>query len=162
MKREGLTSLACIALVLAALAGSSASGGPPRYDSYKSVPDVDKAKLAFPPGPMPDNSCWLACASNLLGGGGWGLAGNTPQQNADAIYGHLTGHFTFVPMGNPATAINWWLYKTFNITKDLMKSGFTLQEPQVIPINRGAEQAPRPEGKKVEPASLNFHGTELA
>jgi len=94
------TVVICTAMVAAP---SSAQ----QYDVTKSVPDVDKV----PPGPMPDNSCWQACAANLLGGAGWGLAANTPQQNADAIYGHMNAKFGLANFGDPALAINWWLYE---------------------------------------------------
>ena len=76
------------------------------YDVYKNTPDVDKSQLPPLPG---DKSCWQACAANLLGGGGWGLTANT-QQNADAIYGHMTAHFTTANPGKPEIAVNWWLY----------------------------------------------------
>jgi len=69
------------------------------------VPDVNKS----PTTPVPDNSCWLATAANLLAGAGWGTAANTPQQNADAIYAHLTAHFGTVSPGYCERAVNWWL-----------------------------------------------------
>lgn len=83
-----------------------------QYDVYKAgIPDVDKNPLPPPPPPPPaDQSCWQACAANLLGGGGWGLAAQNAQQNAQAIYGQMTAHFGTANQGDPALAVNWWLY----------------------------------------------------
>ncbi len=83
-----------------------------QYDVYKSVPDVDKPDRngdGIWPDPG-DMSCWQAVAANLLGGAGWGLAANTPQQNADAIYKHMTANFGTANPGKTGIAINWWLY----------------------------------------------------
>ncbi|MBN2291046.1 MAG: PEP-CTERM sorting domain-containing protein [Pirellulales bacterium] len=74
------------------------------------IPDVDKNPANAPPPPLVDNSCWMAAASNLLAGAGWGLSTQTPQQNADAIYGHMTSHFNIINGGFTYRAINWWLY----------------------------------------------------
>ncbi|MFA6135078.1 MAG: PEP-CTERM sorting domain-containing protein [Phycisphaerae bacterium] len=82
------------------------------YDVYKysqigqppdPVPDVNKL------GGAQDNSCWLATAANMLAGAGWGLSDKTAQQNGDAIYGQLTGHFGTACGGMEERAINWWL-----------------------------------------------------
>jgi len=78
------------------------------YDGINAIPDVNKSSL--PPAPA-DKSCWLATASNMLAAAGWGLAAQTPQLNATQIYGHMTGHFTTQWSGDPAMAINWWLYE---------------------------------------------------
>jgi len=69
------------------------------------IPDVDKNATA----PPPDNSCWMAAASNLLAAAGWGPSSQTPQQNADAIYGHMTSHFLIANGGQTSKAVNWWL-----------------------------------------------------
>jgi hypothetical protein len=76
------------------------------YDVYKNgIPDVDKN----PGVPQPDNACWQAAAANVLAGAGWGLAGQTPQQNGDAIYAQLNAHFGTAQPGCGYRAINWWL-----------------------------------------------------
>ncbi len=78
------------------------------YDVYVGgIPDVDKQPL--PPN-AGDQSCWQAAAANLLAAGGWGLPGNTAQQNADLIYGHMTNHFGKANQGDVELAIGWWLY----------------------------------------------------
>jgi hypothetical protein len=103
------------ALCAVLVAVPAVAQAPPQRDAYKysqpdenaqvAVPDVDKAAGAVPP----DNSCWQATAANLLAGAGWGKAGNTPQQNANAIYGHMTTHFGLAPTGSAHIAANWWL-----------------------------------------------------
>ncbi len=111
-----------------------------QYDVYKNVPDVDKpdrdANGIWPdPGDM---SCWQATAANLLGGAGWGLAANTPQQNADAIYGHMNTHFGWANSGKPEIAINWWLYN-YGYNSDQAGSGWyqpTKTYNDVTVINR--------------------------
>ena len=72
------------------------------FDVYKpGVPDVDKPGVSG--GGLPgaeDKSCWLACAANLLGGGGWGV-GDTVQERANNIYNQLTGHIGTNLAGHP-------------------------------------------------------------
>ena len=105
----GLVVLLLVAPVFAVI-------GPP-YDVYKysqpedpndliEVPDVNKSAGA----PVPDNSCWQATAANLLAGAGFGKVGNTPQQNADAIYTDMTNHFGYPATGYTHIAMNWWLF----------------------------------------------------
>ena len=108
-------TLVFLVLVMAAALTAPALGQAVKpYDVYKwsqpeadqvEVPDVNKNPAVL----APDNSCWLAVASNILAGAGWGLAVNTPQQNADAIYGHLTTHFGTAAPGYAERATNWWL-----------------------------------------------------
>jgi hypothetical protein len=111
MRRLPITLVACFVvgvLVLSPSAPAWAQG----YDVYKNsqdgtaIPDVDKTP---PPPANLDMSCWLGVASNVLAGAGWGQAGNTAQQNAAAIYGHLTNHFTKLQTGSSELAIDWWL-----------------------------------------------------
>ena len=101
-------------LAVSLLAAPSLAGIAKPYDVYKysqpedpgdliEVPDVNKA------GAGGDMSCWQAAAANILAGAGWGLDTQTPQQNADAIYGHLTAHFGTASPGYAERAINWWL-----------------------------------------------------
>jgi len=90
------------------------------YDVYKysqpvanmvPVPDADKPGVAGGnQAPVADHSCWEAAAADILAGAGWGTVGNTPQQNADAIYQQLKLHFGTAKDGNAGLAANWWLY----------------------------------------------------
>lgn len=107
-----------LALGLVAVLVTSAYG----WDRYKyslpeqnlvPIPDADKPGVAngqLPPGN--DMSCWQAAAANLLAASGWGntQVNQTPQQNANAIYGHLTQHFSVLNCGSCELAVNWWLY----------------------------------------------------
>lgn len=101
-----------MALMVAVLVVPLTAGAQLQYDVYKNsqdgtpIPDVDKP---LPPPPA-DQSCWLAAASNLLGGAGWGPAANTAQQNATTIYRHLWTNFGKAQPGRCEMAINWWLY----------------------------------------------------
>lgn len=102
-------------LILGLVAGSAWG-----YDVYKysqpeanrvPVPDADKPNVAGGmPAPPADQSCWQAAAANILAGAGWGKAGNTPQQNAAAIYQQMKQHFGTAQPGNAGLAANWWLY----------------------------------------------------
>lgn len=65
-------------------------------------PDADKAVLAG------NNSCWLATASNMLAGAGYG-SGATVQARADDIYGDMTGNYGTAARGWTDTALSWWL-----------------------------------------------------
>ena len=104
MKRATWTVAMALVVGLCVLTPAAA------YDVYKTlpngqpIPDVDKK-----PVPPPDNTCWQAAASNLLAAGGWGLAGQTAQQNGDAIFGQLTAHFGTAQPGCAYRAVNWWL-----------------------------------------------------
>jgi hypothetical protein len=114
MKRKSLITWTCCVLAVLVLAAPAGA-----WDRYKysqpeanqvAIPDVDKPGVPGGPPPAGDETCWLSAAANVLAAAGWGAAGNTPQQNADAIYGHMTTHFgTDVP-GDSHKAINWWLY----------------------------------------------------
>jgi hypothetical protein len=71
------------------------------------APDVDKG----PPVPAPpdvDNSCWMATASNMLAGAGYG-SGTTLQQRAADIYADMVANYTKVNRGWPDAALQWWL-----------------------------------------------------
>jgi hypothetical protein len=89
-----------LVLALSLLLVSSAAQA---WDVYKQgVPDIDKPGV--PPGPPnpADQTCWLAVAANLLGGGSWG--------NAQTIYNTLTNHFGTVTPGWQEVAMKWWLH----------------------------------------------------
>ena len=85
------------------------------------TPDVDKPGV--PPQPAAgDLSCWLAAASNLLGGGGWGT-GATAQQRAEGIYATLLPE-AYNPPWPPSgaggwleNALNYWLC-TYGLNPD--------------------------------------------
>lgn len=70
-------------------------------------PDVDKAFLNN------NNSCYLATASNMLAGAGYG-DGNTVQDRADDIYGDMTNNFGTANGGWTDTALTWWLNSNNN------------------------------------------------
>lgn len=79
------------------------------YMKMKPPADADKPTLAG------NNSCWLATASNMLAGAGYG-DGNTIQARADDIYGELTDPINFGTAngGWADTALTWWLSSTYN------------------------------------------------
>jgi hypothetical protein len=72
------------------------------YMKMNPPPDADKAVLAG------NNSCWLATASNMLAGAGYGN-GTTVQARANDIYGNMTAHFGTADGGWTDTALSWWL-----------------------------------------------------
>ena len=86
-----LRMLLCVSLTL----GLATSAWGQLYDVYKNgVPDVTKQ--------APDSSCWLACASNVLGGAGWG--------NANTIYNDMVNQFGVNLGGHPHAAAKWWVH----------------------------------------------------
>ena len=91
--------------------------------------DVDKEFISGNPGlaaglPPTDNSCWIATASNLLAGAGYGN-GSTFEERAEDIYiDMLTWQRSEDPAGDPHgtrdggwtdTALTWWLSSANNI-----------------------------------------------
>lgn len=72
--------------------------------------DVDKSTSATPP----DNSCYLATASNMLAGAGYGT-GTSIQARADDIYQDMIAQFGIANRGWTDTAMNWWIGSTNNI-----------------------------------------------
>ncbi|MDP3045119.1 MAG: hypothetical protein Q8N93_06915, partial [Bacillota bacterium] len=84
------------------------------YMKMDPSPDVDKAAPPPPPAPpVVDNSCYLATASNMLAGAGYGN-GTTVQPRADDIYRNLTAHFGIANRGWADTALSWWLSSAHN------------------------------------------------
>ena len=71
-------------------------------------PDVDKSGAACNANGDPDNSCWMAAASNMLAGAGYGGGGNL-QARADNIYANMVAHYGICNGGWTDTAISWWL-----------------------------------------------------
>jgi hypothetical protein len=78
----------------------------------KMVPPPDVDKNPFPPATT-DNSCWMATASNMLAGAGYGN-GVTVQQRADDIYADMVAHYGTANRGWHDTAITWWLNSNNN------------------------------------------------
>lgn len=75
-------------------------------------PDVDKAAHHSPPLWPP--TCWMATASNMLAGAGYGN-GATVQARADDIYLDMVAHYGTRKSGWTDTAIRWWLRSGNNI-----------------------------------------------
>ena len=67
--------------------------------------------------PNPDNSCWLASASNMLAGAGYGTGGNVQERAEDIYVDLLRWQFSLDPLnvhgtadgGWIDTALTWWL-----------------------------------------------------
>ncbi|HMK56391.1 MAG TPA: hypothetical protein VK448_07130 [Dissulfurispiraceae bacterium] len=78
------------------------------YMKMNPPADVDKA---FLPG---NNSCYLATASNMLAGAGYGN-GTTLQARANDIYGNMTANFGTASGGWADAAISWWLGSPNNV-----------------------------------------------
>lgn len=78
------------------------------YMKMNPPPDVDKSAH----GHTGTLTCWIATASNMLAGAGYGT-GSTVQQRADNIYGQLVAHFG-TGSGWTDTALNWWLSSSHN------------------------------------------------
>ena len=77
------------------------------YMKMNPPPDADKVVLAG------NNSCWLATASNMLAGAGYG-SGATVQARADDIYADMTGNYGVANGGWTDTAVSWWLGSSNN------------------------------------------------
>lgn len=95
-------------LLVAILLVVSCAPTPP-YMKMDPPPDVDKG----PPPPPGDNSCWLATASNMLAGAGYGT-GDTVQARADEIYGEMVAQYGTANTGWTDTALTWWLSSNLN------------------------------------------------
>jgi hypothetical protein len=66
-------------------------------------PDVDKYDYGHD-----SNSCWIACAANMLSGAGYG-DGSDPNERAHDIYKEMCNHFDPNKTGWADTALDWWL-----------------------------------------------------
>jgi len=96
---------ACCAIGVLVLAGPAAGFDPNDYAVYKpGVPDVNKPGVPPAQTDPNDMSCWIAAASNLLGGAGYGTAG------AQGIYNQLRIDLGISNLGCADLAINYWLY----------------------------------------------------
>jgi hypothetical protein len=84
-----------------------------KYMKMDPPPDVEKGPpvptVPCEPGDdINDNSCWLATASNMLAGAGYGT-GNTVQARAEEIYGEMVANFGKECGGWTDAALSWWL-----------------------------------------------------
>jgi len=73
----------------------------------KMSPPADADKTS------PDNSCYLATASNMLAGAGYGT-GSSIQGRAEDIYQDMIAQFGVVNGGWTDTALSWWLSSSHN------------------------------------------------
>ena len=79
----------------------------------KMNPAADVDKNPFPP-LNTDMSCWMATASNMLAGCGYGN-GTTVLLRADDIYADMVANYTVLNRGWPQTALQWWLNSSNNV-----------------------------------------------
>lgn len=96
-----------IVFVMALCLGSSCI-----YMKMNPPADVDKGPPPPPP-PAYDNSCWMATASNMLAGAGYGT-GSTVQDRAAEIYGEMVAQYGKANGGWTDAALQWWLSSTNN------------------------------------------------
>jgi hypothetical protein len=78
-----------------------------KYMKMDPPPDVDKSGVAN------DNSCWMATASNMLAGAGYGTGANV-QARADEIYSEMVTQYGVNNGGWADAALSWWLSSTNN------------------------------------------------
>jgi len=88
------------------------------YMKMDPPPDVDKGAPAptvpcIPGEPIVDNSCWMATASNMLVGAGYGT-GTDVQDRAEEIYDEMVANFGKECGGWTDTALSWWLSSANN------------------------------------------------
>ena len=79
-----------------------------KYMKMDPPPDVDKAG-----GVGTDNSCWMATASNMLAGAGYGT-GTDVQARADEIYSEMVSNYGIANGGWADVALSWWLSSANN------------------------------------------------
>jgi hypothetical protein len=82
------------------------------YMKMNPPPDADKPCVSSSTISC-DNTCYLATASNMLAGAGYG-DGTTVQARADDIYGEMTTNFGTSSSGWTDTALTWWLGSSNN------------------------------------------------
>ncbi len=85
------------------------------YLKIDPPPDVDKKAHHNPTTGI--NTCWLATASNMLAGAGYG-SGATVQQRADEIYGEMVKNYG-TGSGWTETAVDWWIGSKNNDWNDV-------------------------------------------
>jgi len=78
------------------------------YMKMNPPPDADKTFTAG------NNSCYLATASNMLAGAGYGT-GSTVQARATGIYNQLITQFGIANGGWTDAALTWWLSSSNNV-----------------------------------------------
>ncbi|MBK9632757.1 MAG: hypothetical protein IPO62_17170 [Saprospiraceae bacterium] len=79
------------------------------YRKINPPADADK-----PGGVGTDNSCYMATASNMLAGAGYGTGANL-QARADDIYADMIAQFGILNGGWTDVALSWWLGSANNI-----------------------------------------------
>lgn len=79
------------------------------YMKMTPPPDVDKEFTS-----SPDNSCWMATASNMLAGAGYGNGSNV-QERAEDIYDDMVANYGVANGGWTDTALSWWLNSSHNV-----------------------------------------------
>jgi len=88
------------------------------YMKMDPPPDVDKGAPA-PTAPcnpgeaIVDNSCWLATASNMLAGAGYG-SGSSAQDRAEEIYDEMVANYGKRCGGWTDAALSWWFSSANN------------------------------------------------
>jgi len=97
-------------LVVLLLAATSSNG---KWLRVNPPPDVDKSAHNH----NDTKTCWLATASNMLAGAGYGT-GATVQARADNIYNQLVTQFG-TGSGWTDVAVSWWLQSSNNLWKGL-------------------------------------------
>ncbi len=98
-----LKNTICLLVVLSVLLSGCV------YLKMNPPADVDKAG-----GSGIDNSCWMATASNMLAGAGYGNGANL-QDRAEDIYADMVAEYGILHGGWIDTALTWWLGSSNNI-----------------------------------------------
>ncbi len=107
--KKGAVCLAAATLPVLLLAGSLAGD----WLKTTNPPDVDKAEH----GDIGSPTCWVAAASNMLAGAGYG-DGNTVQERADEIYTEICTHIEDCnDCGWADEALRDWLSSSYNTWK---------------------------------------------
>ena len=84
--RRSVPVIMCLIVALGWLPGvASGEWTKPTIPAGDPVPDVDKE--------VPNRTCWLATAANMLGAAGYGT-GATAQERAQGIYNQLRLQYT--------------------------------------------------------------------
>lgn len=108
-RRRGLRSIFIIYISFICLLLTSVSLA--KWLHTDPPPDVDK----YAHGHNGTSTCWLATASNILAGAGYGT-GTTVQARADSIYTQMVNHYG-KGAGWTDAAVEWWLSSSNNIWK---------------------------------------------
>lgn len=93
-------------IMLTAFCCNPPCGGSSEYMKIDPPADADKTSA--------NNSCWLATASNMLAGAGYGN-GSSLQARADDIYADMIAEFGTAAGGWTDAALDWWLGSPNNV-----------------------------------------------